>query len=251
MQAPNSEVFAGNTDIREIGFDLLSEKSIDLNADVGEGYDEVDLALFDLVTSASIACGGHAGDLESMSTSCRHAARRGIRIGAHVSYPDPDNFGRVTMSMSPETLREDVHRQVQDLIAVAAGQIATVSYIKPHGALYTDIGSSPEVADAVYGAAFDLELPVMILAGVRFAPSMPIISEGFIDRGYLSDGTLIPRTEPNALITDPTRAAEQAVSLAREVESLCVHSDTPNAPELMSATRSALIEAGFEITAGD
>jgi UPF0271 protein len=228
----------------------MSERSIDLNADVGEGLDGVDSALLDLVTSASIACGGHAGDLESMSASCRSAAERGIRIGAHPSYPDPENFGRVTMTMSPEGLREEVYRQAQDLIAVAAGQLATVSYVKPHGALYNDIRRIHEAANAVFGAALDLKLPVMLLPEVRFPPSITIITEGFIDRGYMPDGSLIPRSESEALITEPQRAAQQALSLAGGVESLCVHSDTPNAPELMAAARSALIDAGYEITAG-
>ena len=219
---------------------------IDLNADVGEGTDDVDEALMSLVTSASIACGGHAGDATSMKKAAEAAAARTIRIGAHPSYPDRENFGRLGMAMDPESLRAEIVRQVRQLIDVTA----TVSYVKPHGALYNDIPRLPDVAAAVFQAVEELRLPLMLMADVVAPDSIELISEGFIDRGYTPEGSLIPRSDPGALITEPAEASEQALRLAQKVDSLCVHSDTPGAVELMTEARRALLDAGYEIASG-
>jgi UPF0271 protein len=218
---------------------------IDLNADVGEGADDVDEALMSLVTSVSIACGGHAGDVASMKKAGDAATARGIRIGAHPSYLDRENFGRVSIAMGPETLRAEIVRQVRSLIDVTA----TVSYVKPHGALYNDVPRLPNVATAVFQAVEELRLPLMLMADVATPDSVEVISEGFIDRGYTPDGLLVPRSQAGALITDPAQTIEQALRLAQKVDSLCVHSDTPGAALLMAEARRALTDAGYEITA--
>lgn len=213
------------------------ERAIDLNVDIGEGLRiETDVALLDLVTSANIACGGHAGDREIMERTSRAALARGVRIGAHPSYPDRANFGRVTVEMPLTELMEEVTGQVQALV-----DITPIAYMKPHGALYNDAVANRELAKALS----DLGWPLMLLDGSPYAA----ISEGFVDRAYRDDGRLVPRTEPGALITDLSLAADQAVSLAAKVDSLCVHSDTPGAIEILSAARRALEAAGYEISA--
>lgn len=178
------------------------------------------------------------------------ARSRGVRIGAHPSYPDPANFGRVSVSMAPEQIAASVVGQVQRLIEIAAQHGAEVSYIKPHGALYNDAAEDTSIGEAVLAAAARLSLPLMVLAGSALArrAGAGAIEEGFIDRRYASGGTLVPRTQEDALIVDPATAGEQAVRLASSVDSLCVHSDTPGALELLKAARAALGEAGFEIS---
>lgn len=215
---------------------------VDLNADVGEEHG-IDTALMAIVTSVNIACGGHAGDELSMRRTVTAARAAGVRIGAHPSYPDRAGFGRVSMDMDLQSLRGSILEQVTTLAAVAAQQGAQISYLKPHGALYHDAIGNPGVADALFAAAGELSLPVMLLACAPRAQ----IREGYIDRGCLPDGTLLPRGLPGALILDPAAAARQAVALAPEVDSLCVHSDTPGAPVLIAAARAALEGAGYLI----
>lgn len=225
---------------------------IDLNADLGEGVaEDVDGALLAVVTSANVACGGHASDPRTMRQTVKAALELGLRIGAHPSYPDRENFGRVSVKMAPEALTASIVNQVQSLIEVADDEGAEVAYVKPHGALYNDAAWDPEIGRAVVGAAARLSLPLMMLAGspLARAAAVPIIREGFIDRGYREDGSLIPRSEDAALVTDPERAARQAVALAPSVDSLCVHSDTPGALQLLRAAREALEAGGYEIAA--
>lgn len=216
--------------------------SIDLNSDIGEGLgEETDLEILGLVTSASIACGGHAGDQATMRITVAVCVRLGVRIGAHPSYPDQEHFGRVSKSIPPNELLASLIEQVSSLSSIASAAGGAVEYIKPHGALYHDWQSRPEVSEVVTEAARRFALPLMGMSSS--------IREGFIDRRYLENGTLAPRSSAGALITDPTVAAEQAVSLASSVESLCVHSDTPNAAELLRAARGELIDAGYRISA--
>jgi UPF0271 protein len=228
-------------------------KLIDLNADVGEGLpEEPERALLEVVSSASIACGFHAGDAATMRRTLALAKELGVRVGAHPSYPDRDNFGRMSMAMRPESLVDCIGEQVSMLQEAALETGMHISYLKPHGALYNDAAVDEAVARSVATAAALLGLPMMLLAGAPTlsrlpGDSPPVIAEGFLDRGYREDGTLVPRTETGALRSDPAVAAAQAVRLAPSVDSLCAHSDSPAAASLARAARAALEAAGFGI----
>jgi UPF0271 protein len=228
-------------------------KRIDLNADVGEGLpEEQDRALLEVVTSASIACGFHAGDAATMRQTLALANELGVRAGAHPSYPDRVNFGRVSMPMRPESLVDCIGEQVSLLQEAALEAGMRIAYLKPHGALYNDAAVDEAVARSVATAAALLGLPMMLLAGAPTLPRLPgdsprVIAEGFLDRGYRKDGTLVPRTEAGALITDQAAAADQALRLAPQVDSLCVHSDSRAAANLALAARAALVSAGYEV----
>lgn len=224
----------------------MQRPGIDLNADVGEGDAATDEALMQIVSSVNIACGGHAGDDDSMLAACRMAAELRLRIGAHPAYADRTNFGRVTVPMDCEDLVDCIVEQVERLRHIAGGAGTSVAYFKPHGALYNDAVRDVEIRRAIFSAAQMTFLPVMLLASA-LAPIPGILREGFIDRTYRRDGTLQPRSEPDALILDPGAAASQALELAPRVDSLCVHSDTPGALELAKAARAALEEAGYII----
>lgn len=225
--------------------------AVDLNADLGEGLEGTDDSLLALVTSANIACGGHAGDRESMRLTVKAALERGVRVGAHPSYPDRENFGRVTLEIPSAALVSSIVEQVRSLVEAAREEGTEIAYVKPHGALYNDAAWDPEIGRAVVEAAAALSLPLMMLAGspLAGAASVAIIREGFIDRGYRPDGSLVPRDEQGAILTDPERVAEQALALAPSVDSLCIHSDTPGTLQLLGAAREALEAAGYEIAA--
>lgn len=231
----------------------MAARGIDLNADAGEGLPiELERALFEAVTSASIACGFHAGSAGIMRRTLALARELGVRTGAHPSYPDRENFGRVSMKMRPGPLIDCIGEQVSMLQEAALETGQKISYVKPHGALYNDAAADEEVARALATVCGLLGLPMMLLAGsptIGLLPgdAPPVIGEGFLDRAYTAHGTLVPRTEAGALITDPAVAAEQAVRLVPSVESLCVHSDSPSAPDLARAARAALEAAGYEI----
>ncbi|MDZ8201096.1 5-oxoprolinase subunit PxpA [Microbacterium sp. SSW1-59] len=246
---------------------------IDLNADLGETVDGVptadDEAMFAIVTSASVACGGHAGDARSMRESVTRAARHGVAVGAHPSYPDAAGFGREPMTMTAAALRETLDRQV-DALAAAGGDIR---YVKPHGALYhavsADAATARVVAASVRRLADDLgrDLPLLGLGGegerAAEAAGIPFVREAFLDRGYLPDGSLVPRREHGALLADADAVASRAVLLAVEgrvaavdgtmvaadAASLCVHGDTPAAVAMARAVRAALDAAGVEVRA--
>ena len=228
-------------------------RRIDLNADVGEGLPaELDRALMEVVTSASIACGGHAGDIRTMRLTLRAAQELGVRAGAHPSYPDKPNFGRVSITIGAEALLDAIGEQVSALQEAALQIGMSVAYLKPHGALYNDAAADEEVAATVATAASLLGLPMMFLGSAPTLAKLPgdappVIREGFVDRGYRPDGSLIPRGEPGALISAPEDAAGQAVRLAASVDTLCIHSDSPSALALARAARAALEEAGMQI----
>jgi UPF0271 protein len=231
------------------------ERLIDLNADVGESPGEE--PLYAQVTSANIACGGHAGDEDTMREAVRLAVRHGVAIGAHPSYPDREGFGRVTMNLAPETLSLAIAAQLDALVQAAKAEGARVTHVKPHGALYGD-AARREVALAV-ASGVALVSPALVLVGLAGSPALSLWSElgfhvaaeGFADRAYRADGTLVPRTEASALITDPEAAASQAIRLAGGgvCATICVHGDTKNAATIAARVRRGLQEAGFVLSA--
>jgi 5-oxoprolinase (ATP-hydrolysing) subunit A len=245
--------------------------AIDLNADLGEGFGVWRLgdddALLDLISSANVACGFHAGDPLTMQRVCARAAERGVAIGAQVGYRDLVGFGRRRLDVSPDELTADVLYQVGALDAFAHAAGTSVAYVKPHGALYNtaagDDRQAAAVAEAVaaYGRYPVLGLPDSALARAVKERGLPFIAEGFADRGYLPTGALVPRSSPGALLTDPDAVVARSVRLARHGEvvavdgtvvrvaarSLCLHGDTPGAADLARRVRDALISAGIGI----
>jgi UPF0271 protein len=231
---------------------------IDLNADLGEGHAGVsppqDEALFALVSSANIACGYHAGDAVIMQRAVEAATVKGIAIGAHPGYPDLTGFGRRPMACAPGEVSAYIIHQVGALAAFCRASGTALRFVKPHGALYNTAAREPAVARAIARAVHSVDdgLVILALPGSEMlrqaeAIGLQTAREGFCDRGYREDGSLIPRTEPGALITDPAQAAAQALRLAPEVDSLCVHSDTPGATTIMRAVREALTGAGYTL----
>jgi 5-oxoprolinase (ATP-hydrolysing) subunit A len=250
----------------------MTTPRIDLNADLGEGFGVWRLgdddALLDVVTSANVACGFHAGDPSTMRRVCTRAAARGVAVGAQVSYRDLAGFGRRFVDVEPAELADDLLYQLAALDGIARVAGTRVSYVKPHGALYnaafTHVGHAQAVVDAVI--AYDRRLPVLGLPGSELlraaeAAGMRPVAEGFADRGYRPSGTLVPRREPGALIEDPALVAERAVRMATDgvvvavdgsrllmpVESVCVHGDTPGAVALARAVRGALESSGVSL----
>ncbi|WAC56859.1 LamB/YcsF family protein [Gordonia sp. SL306] len=242
---------------------------IDLNADLGEGVGD-DEAMLEVVSSANVACGFHAGTPAELIATCRAAADARVRIGAQVSYPDRSGFGRRFMDVAPEDLTADVIYQIGALDGIARSVGAEVSYVKPHGALYNSIVKHEGQADAVVAAIVELggSLPLMGLPGSvslrrAEAAGLPVITEAFADRGYLPDGTLVPRTEQGAVLTDSAEIARRVVGLivdgavtavdgsaiTVDAESVCLHGDTPGAVAHARAVRDALREAGISISA--
>ena len=231
---------------------------VDLNADVGEGFD-ADSALLLLVTSANIACGFHAGDAQTMRAVCTAAVAAGASIGAHVSYRDREGFGRRALAVAAATIAADVAEQIDALQAAAASVGGRVGFVKPHGALYHRATSDSECADAIVTAAAGAgPLAVLgwpgseLLAHARDA-GLPAVAEGFADRAYAADGTLVPRSEPGSMLAADD-AARQALALAEgrlgdAVRSICIHGDTAGAAVLAAGVRDALIAAHVELRA--
>lgn len=236
--------------------------SVDLNADLGESFGAWTLgddeALLDVVTSANVACGFHAGDPRTMARTVAAAARRGVRIGAQVSYPDLVGFGRRRMDVDAETLTADVLYQLGALHAMCVANGTTVSYLKPHGALYNRIVDDEGQATAVVAALQQwpdaiplMTLPNSVAATLATRSGVAVVREGFADRAYTDGGRLVPRGEPGAVLTDPQDIASHALRLVadRHVESICVHGDTPGAVAIAHAVRAALETAGVKVSA--
>jgi 5-oxoprolinase (ATP-hydrolysing) subunit A len=247
----------------------MTRLSIDLNADVGEGSPE-DAGLFGAISSANVACGGHAGDDASMRATVQLAAAHGVAVGAHPSFDDRDQFGRREILLSSDQLHELMVGQLTRLSRIAAEQRVALTHVKPHGALYNlsarDAGVAATIAAAV--VAFDRSLALVGLSG---SPSIAAArraglraaSEAFADRGYAADGSLIPRSQPGAVLHDPDVVIARAISMARdgevtsidghrialEVDTICVHSDTPGAASLARRLRAALEAAGLRVAA--
>jgi UPF0271 protein len=223
---------------------------IDLNCDMGELEDAAhEAALMEHITSANIACGGHAGDERTMERTARLALARGVRIGAHPGYPDPANFGRIEMPMTPAEIEQSVYGQIRRLEAVVRSLGAEVAYVKPHGALYNVAVRNSAVARAI-GAGVARWNPAAPVFGLAASPmlddwralGLTPVGEAFADRAYEPDGTLRNRKLAGALITDPAAAAAQAVRFAREgtAQTICVHGDTPGSVQILRACRAAL-----------
>jgi 5-oxoprolinase (ATP-hydrolysing) subunit A len=222
---------------------------IDLNADLGEGVTD-DAGLLEVVTSANVACGYHAGDEQIMRTVCAAAAERGVAVGAQVSYADRESFGRVARDVAFDVLRDQVADQVTTLSRIAEASGLRVGYVKPHGALYNRVVHDEDQARAVLAGSGDLPvlgLPPSVLLRLAAEAGRATFGEGFPDRGYTARGTLVPRGEPDALVADPAVIAERAVQMARsgEVASVCVHGDSPGAVQAATQVRRALESAGY------
>lgn len=229
--------------------------AIDLNSDLGEGM-ATDAEVMASVSSANVACGGHAGDRESMTKTIALARERGIAVGAHPSYPDRENFGRVALDLPADVLRLAILAQLRALAEVADAEDVAIRYVKAHGALYNRGERDPRIADILASAVAEHDARLVLLcppgsamAERARAHGLRVAREGFCDRAYEPDGTLRPRSKPGALLTDPADAAAQALALARraEFESLCVHGDTVGAPAIARRVRETLEDAGFEI----
>ncbi|WP_305093776.1 LamB/YcsF family protein [Prescottella sp. R16] len=238
---------------------------IDLNSDLGESFGAWtlgdDAAMLDLVTSANVACGYHAGDPSTLLRTCRDAAARGVRIGAQVGYRDLAGFGRRFVDVAPADLTAEVIYQIGALDALARAAGSGVVYVKPHGALYNAIVHHRAQARAVVDAvrAVDPSLPVLGLPGSVFleearAAGLRTVVEAFADRAYTPDGTLVPRTQPGAVVHDPDVVAARVLRLVTTgtieavdgsvitaaADTICVHGDTPAAVAMAAAIRNLL-----------
>jgi 5-oxoprolinase (ATP-hydrolysing) subunit A len=245
---------------------------VDLNADLAESFGAWRLgdddALLAIVTSANVACGFHAGDPLTIRRACATAVARGVAIGAQVSYRDLAGFGRREMTVPPDELAAEVLYQLAAVDGIARAEGGRVGYVKPHGALYNRAARDPEQAAAIASAvcAFSPRLPVLTLPGSALERAaadlmLPAVTEAFADRAYRDDGSLVPRSEPGAVLTDPETVAGRAVAMvmhgavptvsgaALEISprSICVHGDTPGAVALASAVRAALERAGVAL----
>ena len=226
---------------------------IDLNADVGEGYD--DEPLYDLVSSVNIACGAHAGDETAMSRAVETAMKHGVAIGAHPGYPDREHFGRRSLDMNHAALRATILDQIDALSSIAERRGARVTHMKPHGALYNQAAVDDELAALLADCARERGLAYVGLANSAMTRA-GARAEGFADRAYTQEGVLVPRDEAGAVIHEPDAAAAQALALARGERgsgcaTICIHGDTPGALEIARAVRAVLIGAGIEIAAAD
>ncbi len=222
-------------------------REVDLNADLGEEVTD-DAGLLQVVTSANVACGYHAGGAEIMLRVCAEAARLGVSIGAQVSYADRENFGRVEHDVPSDVLRDQVAEQVGTLSDVALAEGSAVRYVKPHGALYHRVARDPEQAAAVLAGSASLPvlgMPGAVLLELAAGAGRRVWREGFPDRGYTDDGGLLPRDRPGAVLSDSVEIAARATVLAATVDSVCVHGDTPGAVVHAHAVRRALEAAGF------
>jgi len=250
-----------------------ASRLIDLNADGGEGFGAyaigADADLLRAVTSLNVACGSHGGDPVVIRRTIRAAVAAGVAVGAHPGFPDLQGFGRRPMQIAPADLAAMLIYQIGATAALAAAEGVRLRHVKAHGALYNmavaDAGLAGAIAEAT--AAFEglwLFAPLnSAMAAAAQARGIRIAYEAFLDRGYRRDGTLVPRSDPGALVTDPAQVAARAVALATEgtvttadgtqltvrPQTLCIHSDTPGAGSLAAAARAALEAAGIRVAA--
>ena len=246
---------------------------MDLNSDMGESFGAWtmgdDTAMLEIVSSANIACGFHAGDPAGMLDTLSAAAARGVAVGAHVGYRDLAGFGRRPMDVAPRELTADVIYQIGALEGLARAAGTRVAYVKPHGALYNTIAQGGAQAEAVIAAmlAYDARLPLLALAGAPIiaqarAAGLTVVAEAFADRGYQPDGQLVSRRDPGAVLHDPELIAARMLRLAREgviaatdgtlvpiaAQSICVHGDSPGAVQIARRIRAAFDAEGVALT---
>lgn len=240
---------------------------VDLNADLGEGcaFDE---ALLDLVSSANVACGWHAGGSNAMRDCVRWAARKGVSIGAHPSFYDPENFGRAEMHLPPDDVYNGVLYQLGALAAIARAENVRIAHLKPHGALYNQAARDPALADAIVSAVRDFDPAIAIFGlangGLITAArrvGLIAIEEVFADRGYRADGSLVPRSQPGAILEDEEEVLERTLLMIREqrvravsgewvplrVQTICLHGDNPHALEFARRVRARLDADGIGV----
>jgi len=245
---------------------------IDLNCDMGEVPEQIadgtQESLMRSITSVNIACGGHAGDERSMKTTIEQALRWNLTIGAHPGYPDRENFGRLEMNLPLNEVEESVFGQIRTLAEIAATYATAIVHVKPHGALYNQAVNKPDLARAIANGVARFSKDV-ILVGLAGSPMLKVFrdigfrvaAEAFADRQYEPDGTLRNRKFADALLRNPEKAAEQAVRIARkqgviasngstvpiDAQTICIHGDTPGAPQIADAVAAALQNAGIAL----
>ncbi len=227
---------------------------IDINCDVGEGITR-EAGLFPYISSCSIACGGHAGDARTMQSSIELALRHLVKIGAHPSYPDKENFGRITISIPPDQLEESIHGQVSTLAGLVAKMNVALSHIKPHGALYNDMTSNRNLAELFLRAVVSFRSkcslilpPSSIVMKLALEEGFDCKVEAFADRRYNDDLSLVSRSHPKAVISDPEEVLDQVLFLIEQgminsingnsvpivFDTICIHGDNPNAQAILS-----------------
>lgn len=246
----------------------MGEIYIDINSDLGESPQALangsDFELMRFITSANIACGGHAGDESTMMQTLTAARELNVAVGAHPSYPDRNNFGRIEMSISPQEIESTVREQILALVRAAEKVGVTVVHVKPHGALY-HAARDRQVAEAIGRAAISIDSKLVMVGQAGSvtlshwrAMGLRSVGEAFADRAYEADGKLRSRTLAGSLLEDPSRAAQQAMEIVMrrraltresdelhiEAETLCIHSDTPNAAAIARAVKNQLATAG-------
>lgn len=232
---------------------MAEVRRIDLNCDLAEGGAH-DAELLALVTSANLSCGVHAGDAATIHAALVEAKKHRVRVGAHPSFPDRENFGRRELQRDPELVFQDCVYQIGALLGLARAVDVPVVYLKPHGALYNMACRDAALARPVTRAARLFDLAVMCLPGSVLARTVQdvggdVILEGFADRRYRPDGSLVPRGEPDAFVADPQEAVAQVEWLiaAHGVQSVCVHGDNPQAVAFVRGLREFLTRKGIAL----
>lgn len=242
---------------------------IDLNADLGEGCAS-DAELLTLVSSANIACGFHAGDAQTMQASVREAVKNGVAIGAHPGFPDRENFGRTAMQLPPETVYAQTLYQIGALAAITHAEGGVMRHVKPHGMLYNQAVKEPQLADAIAKAVHACD-PALILVGLAGSEliragkhyGLTTRQEVFADRGYQADGSLVPRSQPGALIEDEEQSLAQTLEMVQsgrvksitgewtpvEAQTVCLHGDGEHALAFARRLRAAFLERGIAVQA--
>ena len=230
--------------------------AVDLNADVGEECGQ-DAALMRCITSANVACGLHAGNRAAMRDTVLLAQKFGVRVGAHPGFDDRDHFGRRDLQLAPAQITALVVQQIETLAEIAVIYGVRLQHVKPHGALYNIAVRDPVVAEAIARATASVDsaliimgLPGSELVAAAHAAGLTAAREAFADRAYRADGSLVPRSEPGAVIHDPDEVLARVVPLARrpDVDTICLHGDTPGAAELASRIRAELEAANIAVT---
>ena len=247
-------------------------KRIDLNCDMGELpqaiADGTQEALMPSFTSINIACGGHAGDAQTMQTTIEQALRWKLSIGAHPGYPDRANFGRVELSLSPEAIADSIYKQVRALAEIAARNHVSLAHVKPHGALYNQAVNNRQLANAIATGVARWRTDI-VLVGLAGSPMLdvfreagfPVAAEAFADRRYEPDATLRSRKHEDALIHDPAEAGRQALSIVEEgfvfasdgskvavsAQTVCIHGDTPGAVQIAATVAQTLRQADIRL----